>query len=317
MQATVSCALRSVLTILIAVAGFRFFATPWILSFFYSFQFHIALLIILGSLFAIWLQRGLVPIVQLSIGLVLLVHVLVTEKSVAHPFGTDGHPSRSIKLLSFNVLASNISGAKGILDEVRRANADIVYLLESVALKDELPELDKLYPYRLGCGIHTRTCDLVVLSRLPVQDPTYVNLSDLREDRYVEFATELAGKTVVFAAVHLSKPYFDDYHTEELEQIAHRRASKTAQFVLGGDFNSGTIAPDMIAFLQATGLRKAAYEPATWPVELGPAGIAIDHVYSSAAMAIRSVKTVASHGSNHLGLLADIDVPSSESEPGS
>ncbi|WP_165225670.1 endonuclease/exonuclease/phosphatase family protein [Affinirhizobium pseudoryzae] len=308
MQATVSCALRSLLTVLIAVAGFRFIATPWILSFFYSFQFHIAVLIIAGSLVAVWLERGLVPIFQLSIGLVLLVHVLVTEKSVAHPTDTNGQARETITLLSFNVLASNAAGAEEIIDEIRRSGADVVYLLESVALKDRLAELDGIFPYRLGCGIRTRTCDLVVLSRFPVQDPTYASLSDLRQDRYVEFSADVAGKAVVFAAVHLSKPYFDDYHTEELEQVAHRLATKKAEVVLGGDFNSGTVAPDMISFLQTTGLRKAPHEPATWPVELGPAGIAIDHIYTSAALPIQSVRSVTNYGSNHFGLLARIGV---------
>ena len=95
---------------------------------------------------------------------------------------------------------------------------------------------------------------------------------------------------------------------KELDRLSAFMRNTTEPLVLSGDFNSGTIAPDMQKMLRHLRLRTAPREPATWPVQLVDTGlgVAIDHIYSRPPLVPLSVRRLdRDYGSNHYGLIAD------------
>ncbi len=120
---------------------------------------------------------------------------------------------------------------------------------------------------------------------------------------------DIDGVKLTLAAAHLAKPYFDEYHRNELNRISSTIAAVSGPLILGGDFNSSSIAPDMQDFLLDTDLKKAQWEPATWPIDAGAFGIAIDHIYArSPATLMRLERLPQNLGSNHFGLIADFRI---------
>src|SRR5690606_27293567 len=123
-------------------------------------------------------------------------------------------------------------------EAILASDADIVYLLEAAPMTPELGTLAEKYPYRIGCGEVTSGCDLMMLSRLPMKTRAIYRLSEIRGERFAVAEVEIGGRIVHFAAAHLTKPYFDDYHSAELLMIGGHIARNPGTWVLGGDFNS-------------------------------------------------------------------------------
>lgn len=308
MKDGLSCALRAILWFMIIAAGFRYVAAPWIFSFFYSFQVHIGVAVMVGAIAAWLLKRSRVALLQFFIGVFLAAHPFLMQRAFVGPPPAPGAKVEEIRLMSLNILGDNWENAPAIADLVLDADPDVVYLLEAEPMRYELQRLEKRYDYRMGCGILTETCDLVILSKRPLVANRMVSLSDLRRDRFALMDIEIGGRPIHFAAAHLSKPYFDDYHFEELRSIRAQFRGLTGDFVLAGDFNSSSLAPDMQDFLRRTGLRTGRSEPTTWPIEAGRFGIAIDHIFATPGVAILSLDRVVIPGSNHFGLEAKLGV---------
>ena len=183
----------------------------------------------------------------------------------------------------------------------------LVGALEAGPLAPYLSDLSAIYPYRIGCGVAVETCDLLMLSKHPMANPQFVSLSDLRQNRFAVATILVGGEPVEFAAIHVTKPYFDDYHTMELRRASRILKERGGTLVIGGDFNSDTIAPDMQRFLRRGNLQTAGVEPATWPVEARIFGIPIDHIYTSKTIVPTALERIAdNYGSNHYGLIADL-----------
>ncbi|MCX8996588.1 endonuclease/exonuclease/phosphatase family protein [Rhizobiaceae bacterium BDR2-2] len=314
MRQSISCLSGSLAILLLGLIATRYvFAMPYLAPF-YNAQVHLSALATgLAILSFVFYHKWYMAMVILG-GIAMTAHLPVRSHALgdmATAQQAAGKPS--LRVLSFNVLAENLENGPAIADEILGSNADVAIVLEARQLASQFARMASAYPYRLGCGLETTGCDLVVLSRHPFVEHTVGNLSDLRSERYMHAVIEKDGERINVAAAHLSKPYFDDYHTVELWRLWRRMARMEGPIVLAGDFNAASIAPDMMWFLRSAGLRKAPYEPATWPTPLGPLGIAIDHIYARAPMRLTALDRIAdNHGSNHFGLIADLVI-----EPGS
>lgn len=309
MRQSVSCLLGTVAALLLAMVATRHVHVLYAFSVLYSAQVHVTLLAAGLAALSLLVKRNVPAFVLLAAALVMAVHMPVR----VHRFGdmasaaeAAGQPS--LKVLSFNVMGDNLENGEALREAILRSGADVAVILEALPLKTQLQALEAVYPYRLGCGVGTKgICDLMVLSKLPFAERTVGTLSDLRSERLMRVAVETGGGKVNIVAAHLSKPYFDMYHTSELRRLWRLLSRIEGPLVLAGDFNASSIAPDMMWFLIATGLRKAPVEPATWPIALGPLGIAIDHIYTRAPMRLTSVERLPDPlGSNHFGLIADL-----------
>lgn len=305
MKARLTCIASTAIIAALFSISIRYINDFWLLAFVNSFQLHIALLAAFASAICLSVLRSRLFIVLLAWSLVLTAHAVIMHRD----FSTDGvYPSsaKSFRLMSFNVLRENRRSAESIADAILASKADVVYVMEAAALRYVLPQLAQTYPYRLGCGIASSDCDLLMLSKRPLNDATIGSLSYVSQQRAGLANVDLEGVTLTLAQVHLTKPYFDKYHSEELSRLAATLSQIKGPLILGGDFNSASIVPDMREFMADMHLRKASWEPATWPIWARRFGIAIDHIFARKPATLISVKRLPDNlGSNHYGLIAD------------
>lgn len=293
------------------VVSLRYVTDFWLLAFFFSLQPQLGVVAALGALACLALHRSAFGYALLVVSLLLCGHAFWMQREFLPPSDVEAPADATrFRLLSFNILGNNFANVGRIIDMVNASGADVAYLFESGPLLHHLSDLEEVYPYRIGCGVEIETCDLMILSKYPIEAPRVVSLSDIRANRFAVATIRIAGRPIEFAAIHLTKPYFDDYHTTELRRAGAILRKRGGTLIIGGDFNSDTIAPDMQRFLRRSDLQTAGAEPATWPVEAGIFGIPIDHIYTSKAIIPLSLTRLEDdYGSNHYGLVADLTIP--------
>lgn len=182
-----------------------------------------------------------------------------------------------------------------------------MFIQESAPIGPEIPRIKAVYPYRLGCGAKTITCDSSLWSKQPLLTADVITASPIYRDRLMIASIQLQGQTVNFVNVHLTKPYFDNFHDIELREITEALSRIKGPVVLAGDFNTTILTRDMRRFLTETKLMTDFEEPNTIPVAAPAIGLAIDHVFVSEYLKIVSLKRVPDPlGSNHFGLIADM-----------
>lgn len=303
----VTCTLVS---LLLFATSLRYIKDFWLLAFIYSFHLHVALLALITSIsvFILWRNRWSVLLIVWSAA--LFGHGLMLEREFSAS-GQMAANSQPFRVVSFNILQQNYEGAPEIAAMLNESQADAVFLMEARPIVPFLAQLQQNFPFHAGCGEVIPSCDLLILSRHPLKNSRFHTLSDLRQNRFATTVAEWNGREINLAAIHLSKPYFDNYHEEELWRASRVLGKLQGPLILGGDFNSSGIAPDMRRFLAFNGLYSAdRREPATWPVRAGYFGIPIDHIYTRAPGFITSLERLGSNfGSNHFGLRASVAIP--------
>src|SRR3546814_20733787 len=101
---------------------------------------------------------------------------------------------------------SNEKNAQAITDAILSSGADLVNVMESEPLLGHLAALSSVYPYRLGCGVGTVQCDLMILSKRPLRSAGIYSLSELFEERLLVVQVDFAGRDIHIAAIHATKP---------------------------------------------------------------------------------------------------------------
>lgn len=308
MRLYISSLLAAFATILVAIIASRYLHNFWYFSPFQSAQTHFGLLAAILALASFFLHRNKPILILVALALALAIWPAVRVHQLADmASGGEAAGKPTLRLMSFNILGDNYENGQAVQEAILTSGADVAVILEAPPMRSRLDALSQIYPYRIGCGVLTENCDLMVLSRLPLENPSLGSLSELRAERYMQASVTLEGRKINVVAAHLSKAWFDDFHGEELWQLMHRIETLDGPLVLAGDFNASSLAADMSWFLRGTGLHRAPMEPATWPVELGSFGIAIDHVYARAPMRLSRLERLPdSLGSNHYGLIADL-----------
>jgi endonuclease/exonuclease/phosphatase (EEP) superfamily protein YafD len=311
MRAIVLHVTATLLCLALAVFALRYATNFWGAGVVFSLQLHAGIAMLLVALLCLLLRPGIVTGAMLLATVFILGHgVVMAWNSLPLALPDDGAALQKLRVLSFNVLGENLENGAAIADYIAQSGADVAYVMEAAPVGLHLDRLSKTYPYRIGCGEHTSTCDLMLLSKYPL-DMIYVgNLSDLRKDRFATARIHVGGTILHLAAAHLSKPYFDNYHSDELAELGDVLSDIDGPLLLAGDFNASTIAPDMQALLKHTGLTTAGWEPATWPIIAGPLGVPIDHIFIRAPLMAQNLSRIPSNfGSNHYGLIADFALP--------
>jgi endonuclease/exonuclease/phosphatase (EEP) superfamily protein YafD len=286
----------------------RYVHPHWAFAILHSLQLHAALACMVAMLVALVLYRTLFGILLLALSMVFAGHaVLMNQRQTA--MAGDGDANAPVfRLLSFNILSSNYENGEAIAQMIAASGADVVNIMEAEPLLAHLASLSRTYPYRIGCGVQVVDCDQLMLSKTPLRG-TVRTLGPIFDNRFILAETQIRGKTVNVAGIHTTKPYFDEFQTVELVRATLAITDTRGPLVLSGDFNASSLQPNIRAFLSWSGLDKAAWEPPTWPVELGMFGLPIDHIYVRAPLKIRSISNLPSAlGSNHAGLIADLAI---------
>ncbi|OWV88893.1 endonuclease [Rhizobium sp. R635] len=308
MRDTIFCVFSVLTTLVLAVISLRYVKDFYLLSFFYSFQIHLAVAAAAASVAALLVKRHWYAMLTLGLSAILTVHGAVMAREFVEP-AVEESQAALFRLLSFNIENDNFANGPAIADMVIGSGADVVNILEAEPLLSELPRLLKTYPYYVGCGIGMEQCDTLVLSKRPLIEPRIRNLGLLWRNRLTISTIDFDGRKVNFLAAHLTKPYYDEFHGLEIEDLAEVIPSLPGPLVLAGDFNTSILAPDMQYLMRSQGLGTVSLEPATWPIVAGPFGIPIDHIFSKAPLRLKSVRRIEdSFGSNHFGLMAEFVV---------
>ncbi|WP_170848420.1 endonuclease/exonuclease/phosphatase family protein [Devosia sp. YR412] len=275
-----------------------------------SLRFHIGILVLLLALTMILAGarlRGALVLVLVGISLGQGAFIVIEQQARRDTLEASA-PVASFKLLSFNVLGSNPTGADAaqyIID----SGADVVVVMEARGIGAQLPELDARYPYRIGCE-PGGDCDLAILSRWPFLSSKQEMLRALSRQRLTQVSVMVGeDHPVTVVAAHLTKPYFDDTVLYDIEQVRHALGQVEGPLVLAGDFNAAAWSSQISEFATAANLIPPPRYPGTWPVELGPLGVPIDNMFSRGTALIRTIDpTPQAFGSNHLGLMATVDL---------
>ncbi|WP_158971912.1 endonuclease/exonuclease/phosphatase family protein [Chachezhania sediminis] len=213
-----------------------------------------------------------------------------------------------LTLLWFNLLYDNPTPPAEIEAALRDSGADIIILTEAAAARELAGPLAPLYPHRLGCEEAGSTCNLLVLSRLPLADAELRAL-DFAPERMATFRARAAdGQVLQVVAAHLSKPWYIANSRSEDRAIRRQLRQMTdVPLLLVGDFNAAPWSRRLHRIEGYNGLRHARRPVATWPSRLGPLGIPIDHALVRGGAALADVVPWgAGLGSNHLGLLVTV-----------
>ncbi len=210
-------------------------------------------------------------------------------------------------LLSFNVLNSN-DRHEELADYIAGSGADFAFIMEAGRLRQHFEQLEAVYPYRVGCE-QGGPCDLLMLSKLPLENAEIRSLGNTHPNRMIVAQTEIGGEALTLVAAHLTKPYFDDAGLFEARRLTRQLAAIEGPLVLAWDFNSAPWADAIDDLVHGAALLPPPRYNATWPTELGPLGIPIDHMFSRAPIIIEDIEALSDPlGSNHLGLIAKLAI---------
>lgn len=206
-------------------------------------------------------------------------------------------PLAQFRFLSFNVLAGNPRGQE-LVDSILADPPDVALIMETPGIEEQLDRLAAILPYRAGCE-NADTCDISLHSRYPFERSEVINLKPIGNERLVVGQMNVDGQKVTVVGIHLSKPYFDNIAAGELYGIHGVLRGIEGPLVLAGDFNAASWSEPVSRVGRRNGLIPGPWQPATWPVRLGPLGVPIDNVFTRGTAQLMSLEAGDALGSNH------------------
>lgn len=291
----------------------RYVSGHWLFYTFASFQIQGAAIAAILAALAWLLHRNAVASLLVIAALAIGGHgyVMLGDFRQDPPAPPPSYPA-DLKVITFNMMGDNSfeNGGK-IADAMIASGADVILIQESAPLGPHIDKIKLTYPYRLGCGAQTITCDQSLWSKTPLVAGEVKTAGPLYRDRLLLATIALGSKRVNFANIHTTKPYFDNIHAIDVKRASELMADYATRnpgpFVVGGDYNGSILIPDIRRFLTDTKLMTADREPPTWPTEMPALGMAIDHMFVGDPLRFKSLKTLPeTFGSNHFGLVAEL-----------
>lgn len=250
---------------------------------------------------------GFLSITAVSIGAAIALALL---PGINPPAGT-----QTIKLMSFNVLESN-RNYRAAINCIQNEDPDILVLIEyGLNWDKKLRELNEAYPHRIlkprwhGFGI-------AVFSKLPLSNSQVFQLTNEATDvPFVVTQVSVGDQQVQLAAAHLLSPLGRDRMKIRNKQLAeignHLRNTKKKPTILVGDFNCVPWSSFMKDMLTSTDLRDSrigfGYH-ASWPMDLIPMRIPIDHAFVSDRIHVSDRRLLGSTGSDHFSVVLEFSI---------
>jgi len=295
----------AILLIALVATGYSREVDPLILIF-ASLRLHLAVALLLVGLLLLvtgaWARSALAA----ALALAALGHAFwALSPLVAESGATTG---AALKVISFNVRWDNRGSGPEIADFLAASDAQIVVLLEATPVLSQLGRLKAEFPYQQTCASR---CGVVLLSKLPLQNATMQKLTTNSPHSYVSAKVEVGAVGLSVVGLQFARPYDARTQVSEFQALARIAADLPEPAIVMGDFNSGPWSPWFVDMLDTGGLRRAALEPGTWPVDLGDWGEPIDHILVKGARLEELSGFDNSFGSNHRGLMARLVLPGS------
>ena len=245
-------------------------------------------------------------------GLLAVPHLLVmadptlTAPAVAEE-RTNGRP---ITIATINVQWGN-QDPTAVLDLVARTQPDILILQEAIGQWSlHLPALRALYPHAAP-QTWQDGARLIVLSQLPMLG-TREEVNGPYRDPTTMVSLDTGTTPLTLIAAHTSPPIGAiraASRNAQLWDLAQLASATRGPLIVAGDFNTTPWSPHYRATLGATDLVNVAgglWWPSTWPDQLGPFGIPIDHILVSESIVPVELNIVGGFGSDHRAVIATL-----------
>jgi endonuclease/exonuclease/phosphatase (EEP) superfamily protein YafD len=298
--------------LILALSG-RYVSGHWIFATFASFQIQGAAIAAAVAALAWLLHRNAIAslLVIAALGIGIHGYTMLDDFRQDRPLPPQSWPPQ-VKVLSMNIMGDNSfdNGGK-VADYMIASGADVIFIQESAPLGPHIDRIKVAYPFRLGCGAQTITCDSSLWSKHPLVAGEVKTASPLYRDRLLLASIAIGRNRINFANVHLTKPYFDNIVAIELKKVREFISDFTGRhpgpIVVAGDFNASILTRDVRRFMSDMQLMTADREPETWPVDAATIGMAIDHIFLTDPLRFRTLERLPeTFGSNHYGLMAEI-----------
>jgi endonuclease/exonuclease/phosphatase (EEP) superfamily protein YafD len=303
---SISVVFGTIAALVLAAVAARYVTGFWLFATFASLQLHAAAAALALALMSFLLCRHWLNLLLMAAAIAIGAHGYVMLAEFRQPMLDNYEDMPTIKLLSINIQGDNSANRTRIADYIVGSGADVVMIQESAPIGPEIPRIKAVYPYRLGCGAQTMTCDSSIWSKRPLVSGQVITASPIYRDRLMIASVDFDGQTVNFVNVHLTKPYFDNFQDDELWKIKEAVNRVKGPMVLAGDFNASILTRNIRKFLRETQLMTFESEPNTIPVRAPAIGLAIDHVFARDPVRITALaRAPDALGSNHFGLVAE------------
>ena len=280
----------------------------WVLDLFTHFRFQyffFSLLLLIG--FIVYRNKLYVTI---AAGCVFINAFYIMPIYIQQPHDSTDLHNKTIKLFYANVLTNNRQYEK-LLNQITKENPDVIVLQEVDATWiANMDAIKAKYKFVIK-EPRTDNFGMALFSRVPIIDSEVHYWSDF-DIPNIEVMFELDGLTLHMIATHPPPPVNKRFHDAKksiFKSITNVVNAKTQATVVIGDLNT-TIWSDTYELLESeTGLINASrglgFMP-TWPTQLLPLMIPIDHCLVSKQFKVINIKTGNEFGSDHLPLVVEL-----------
>jgi endonuclease/exonuclease/phosphatase (EEP) superfamily protein YafD len=287
----------------------------WPLELCTHFTAHYFIALLAGTAFSAWFKFKKAAIVFGAVALYNFALIAPLYWPVAAPLNAP-KSDRTVRVMTANVFLRNTDHDR-FLEIVRETSPDVLVVLELTSQwLASLEALDADYPHRVARP-RGGSFGIGMWSRLP---PDELELREIGPAEvpsiYARF--DVAGRRLYVIGSHSLPPVSAEHSTlrnAQLHALAELAASLDGPVVMLGDFNITSWSPmfhDMLAVSKLRDSRRGFGIQATWPSELCPFGIAIDHVLVSPEVAVRRRTIGRDIGSDHRPVVVDLIVPPSD-----
>ncbi len=213
--------------------------------------------------------------------------------------------SSQIKIISLNSWHRHSDHDK-LISYLVDQNADIVILSEFGPNKRYLLDtLRSRYPHQTDC---TRiwSCSMALLSKFEFSEQGADKPLRGRPSQ-VRATFRVRGQKLTVIGTHIYRPIDDlQRHRREMRELGEQVRNLTGAVVVAGDFNTTPWSDSFRLFRDESQLAHMDSYLPSWPA-LAPQ-LAIDHLFHSENVHVRSISTHSAMGSDHLPLVAHIEL---------
>lgn len=233
-------------------------------------------------------------------------------------YGSTSDGGCEVTIVTFNVNGGNRNHA-GIRELIERESPDIVVIVEyTPRLSAALADWKAGYPYRHEAP-RDHAFGIAVFSRLAIAKFREVSLGESEVPTIVakigggggsEFAGQLNGWTLI--ATHPVPPIGGDRATMrngQLADLARLAAGQNSPTIVAGDLNITSFSPmfaDLLRDGRLLDSRRGFGNQATWPRQLPPLRMAIDHVLVSPEIEVVERCVAGFAGSDHAAIVTKL-----------
>jgi len=278
----------------------------WMLENFACFRPQYFWLLLAGAIWAILVKRR-----WLAIGMAVMSMINVGSCIPWNPFHKPpANPTEPLRILHANVLATN-NRYDLLYDLVAKEKPDIIFLAEvDLDWAHELDDLKKDYPINHG-EPRGGAMGMAAFSKIPLDRLTIEHLSPVNVPSvHVQF--ERWGKTITMLYTHPYPPVNGGAQLardQELTEITAAAIAAGGPRVILGDLNctpESAIFQHIITKALVRDTRRGFGLQPTWPSDLPPLMIPIDHVLVSYEFEVLDRRLGPNIGSDHLPVIIDL-----------